>query len=231
MKYLFLVVFSTIFLNVNGQSIFDKADDFFSTYVKDGRVDYQAIKADPGSLNELVQEVANYDLSNKRVTPDFEKAFYINAYNILVIKQVVSLIPIYGPLKVDGFFNGIKHTIMGKEMTLDELEKGLLYKRFPDPRLHFVLVCAAKGCPPLASYSYQPEQLDAQLTARTKVVMNLDWFIRSSIKKAELSQLFIWYAKDFGDAATFINKYRDQKIGSEMKLSYYEYDWSLNEFK
>ncbi|MFT4833404.1 MAG: hypothetical protein ACI83W_001349 [Marinoscillum sp.] len=229
MKYLFLFLLFITFLNLDAQSIFDKADDFFSKYVREGRVDYKAIKAEPRSLNELVQEIANYDLSNRRVTADFEKAFYINAYNILVIEQVVSVIPIYGPLKVEGFFNGIKHTVMGKEMTLDELEKDLLYRRFPDPRLHFVLVCAAKGCPPLASYSYQPEQLEDQLTTRTKAVLNLDWFIRVEGKKAELSQLFSWYAKDFGDAATFINKYRDQKIGSEMKISSYEYDWSLND--
>ena len=70
-------------------------------------------------------------------------------------------------MKIRGFFDGIKHTVMGEEVTLNQLEKGLLYPQFPDPRLHFVLVCAAKGCPPLDNCAYQPEKLDDQLTKRT----------------------------------------------------------------
>ena len=170
---LFLLAIATL---AKGQSFFDQADDFFAKNVKDGKVNYKSIKANPKQLNELVKYIAELDLSNKRVTADFQKAFYINAYNVLVIKEVVDLYPIEGPLKVDGFFDGISHTVMGKKMTLDQLEKGTLYKQFPDPRLHFVLVCAAKGCPPLASQAFTPTDLDQQIESRTKYVMNLDWF-------------------------------------------------------
>ncbi len=215
-------------VSLKAQSFFDRADAFFAENVKDGRVAYASIKENPATLNALVQEIAKLDLSNKRVSGDFMKAFYINAYNILVIKQVVDLYPIYGPLKVDGFFTGIKNTVMGQEMTLDELEKGNLYVQFPDPRLHFVLVCAAKGCPPVGGFSYKPDNLENQLTERTKDVLNLDWFIRVNGKKTEISQLFDWYTKDFGDSKEFINKYRTKKLTESSKISYYEYDWSLN---
>lgn len=231
----YLVIFGLYLLTHAGfaQSFFDQANDFFAKNVKDGMVNYAAIKEDPAELRGLVRHIAELDLSNRRVTPEFLKAFYINAYNLLVIKQVVDLYPIEGPLKVDGFFNGIKHKVMGKPMTLDELEKGTLYQQFPDPRLHFVLVCAAKGCPPLVARSYQPDGLDNQLTDRTRAVLNLDWFIVVNNRQTEVSQIFSWYKDDFvkasGSVVDYINHYRDKAIPSDAALNYYEYDWSLNE--
>ncbi|MFY0606251.1 MAG: DUF547 domain-containing protein [Cyclobacteriaceae bacterium] len=228
MKHLVFLLMSLLVFGAEAQSFFEKAESFFAKHVKDGAVAYESIKENPSELNDLVKEIADLDLSNKRVSPDFIKAFYINAYNLLVIKEVIDLYPIYGPLKVDGFFNGIKHTVMGQEMTLDELEKGTLYKEFPDARLHFVLVCAAKGCPPIAAFGYFPDELDKQLTERTKTVLNLEWFVRVKGKKVEISQLFDWYAKDFGEPKAYINKYRTEKITDSAKISYYQYDWSLN---
>jgi len=233
MRYFLILTICMSFFEASAQTFFDRADAFFSQYVDEGNVNYALIRKEPRTLNALVKEIAELDLSNKRVTADYLKSFYINAYNILVIKQVVDRYPIAGPLKVEGFFNGIKHTVMGQEMTLDELEKGTLYKQFPDPRLHFVLVCAAKGCPPLASYSYKPTGLERQLTTRTREVLNLDWFIRVNNGKVQVSQIFEWYKGDFekdGESVkTFINQYRKPAIEENMKLGSYEYDWALNE--
>ena len=233
MRYFLIVTICMIFFDAPAQSFFDRADSFFSQYVDDGSVNYAMIRKEPRTLNALVKEIAELDLSNKRVTADYLKSFYINAYNILVIKQVVDRYPIDGPLKVAGFFDGIRHTVMGQEMTLDELEKGTLYKQFSDPRLHFVLVCAAKGCPPLVSYSYKPTGLDKQLTTRTREVLNLDWFIRVNNGKVQVSKIFEWYkgdfAKDAGSVKAFINQYRKPAIEENMKLGSYEYDWALNE--
>ena len=220
-------------LATQAQSVFDNADSFFAKNVKNGKVNYAGIKKQPQELNTLVKQIAEHDLSNKRVTDDYIKAFYINAYNVLVIKQVVDRYPIEGPMKVKGFFDGIKHTVMGEEMTMNQLEKGLLYTRYPDPRLHFVLVCAAKGCPPLADCAYQPEDLNEQLTKRTNEVLNLDWFIHVRDSKVYLSQIFSWYKGDFEDGSlsliSYINQYKTDKIPSKSKISFYEYDWSLNE--
>lgn len=230
-SFLFTCLF--MFPGDNTGSFFEKADAFFSEYVVEGKVDYQEIKKNGRKLDELVREIAELDLSNKRVTPEFLKAFYINAYNILVIKQVVGRYPIESPMDIEGFFNGITHEVMGDEMTLDELEKEILYEQFPDAKLHFVLVCAAKGCPPLASYSYQPDKLEKQLMERTGKVMNLDWFIRVKENRVEISPIFSWYREDFVNSAKsvreFINLYRNKKIEENKEISFYEYDWSLNE--
>ncbi|WP_258103815.1 DUF547 domain-containing protein [Marinoscillum sp. MHG1-6] len=233
MKWLFIVGFMLSVTISPAQSFFEQADVFFTKYVDDGQVNYQLLKREPKMLNDLVREIRDHDISNKRVTQDYLKAFYINAYNILVIKQVVDRYPVSGPLTIDGFFSDFKHGVMGQEVTLDQLEKDLLYSRFPDPRLHFVLVCAAKGCPPLADFGYIPSSLEKMLTERTSYVLNLNWFIRVNTGKVQVSEIFNWYKDDFikskGSVISFINQYRKDKINERSKVDYYTYDWSLNE--
>jgi len=108
-------------------------------------------------------------------------------------------------------------------------------KKYPDPRIHFAVVCAALGCPQLTNYAYKPEYLDKQLDVVTSKSLNRDYFIRirPSQQKVEISKIFEWYRSDFGEnnILTFINKYRDKKIPESFEVVYYEYDWNLNRVK
>lgn len=231
MKHLVFLFAVLAVLHAHAQStFFDRTDAFFKMHVAEGRVNYAGIKKNPAELNVLVKEIETIRLADTDLKL---KAFLINAYNLLVIKQVVDLYPIKGPLTVDGFFSNTTFKVMDVSMTLDHLEKGTLYKKFPDPRLHFVLVCAAKGCPPLVNYSFKPEILEQQLNERTRQVLNLDWFIRVKDSKVEISQIFSWYEADFLSKTStvlgYINAYRSKKINEKSSLAYYEYDWLLNE--
>lgn len=182
-------------------------------------------------MNQLVAQIGAYDLSS---ASDAEtKAFYINAYNILVIKHIIDHYPTKGPLTIEGFFGGLETEVAGQLITLDVLEKETLYKMFPDPRLHFVLVCAAMGCPPLADFAYQPEKLEQQLRDQTSGILNLNQFIRVKELSVGVPKIFEWYAKDFekesGSVIKYIDQYHVRDLG-ESKLTFYEYDWSLNEY-
>ncbi len=122
----------------------------------------------------------------------------------------------------------------GRSLTLNELEKAYLLKPFEDARLHFVLVCGAKGCPPIIAEAYRPGQLDRQLERQTHLAINDPGFIRvnEAEKKAELSQIFQWYAGDFGGnqkaVVAYINQYRETPIPEDYQIGYDDYDWSLN---
>ncbi len=206
---------------------FNKADSFFKAFVdENGGVAYEKVKENPAQLEELVTLIDQADFSS--FDAQAQKAFMINTYNVWVIEQVVSLLPLKSPLDNPKFFNGIEHSLGGKSYTLDGLEKGKLYVEHPDSRLHFVLVCAAKSCPPLANYAWFPEGLEENLEKRTTEVLNLDWFIRVD-KKVGASQIFSWYKKDFekdGKLIDYIARYREGIEGK--KVTFYEYDWKLN---
>jgi len=220
----FLLLFS--FFSIQAQDF----NSFLSKNVKEGMVNYSAIKKNSADLNALLKEIANAP-ANKG---DDEKAFLINTYNLFVIKGIVDHYPVEGPLKIDGFFDKQTFNLRGKQVTLNQLEKEVLMKQFPDARLHFVLVCAAKGCPKLASFAYTGSELESQLEKQIRAVINDSEFIRLSGPTAQVSQIFDWYVADFGgkdQVIPFIQKHLLKKVKLNPKYSFYEYDWRLNELK
>lgn len=222
----FLFLFS--FFSLHAQDFFSNADAFFKKNVEKGLVDYNGIKNHPAELNALIKQIANAPAYQG----DEEKAFLINAYNLFVIQGIVENYPVEGPLKINGFFDKQSFNLRGSKITLNDLEKQTLAKQFPDPRLHFVLVCAAKGCPKLASFAYTGKKLDDVLEERTRTVINDPDFTHVKGANLSVSQIFEWYAADFGGkdkVVPFIQRYHLLKVKFNPTYSFYEYDWTLNE--
>lgn len=235
MKNLISIVIIFFSLNCNAQDIvsfFSKADDFLKKNVASSKVDYQAIKTNPEAINNLVKMIEKTDFTKENVTT--QKAFLINSYNILLIKGIVSKYPTKAPTDIAGLFDKTTYLVAGKKYTLNDIENKLIRAKYNDARVHFVLVCGANGCPPLINSAYLPETLEKQLDKQTKTALNNPNFIKvnTSSKKVEVSQIFEWYNGDFVSKGQtlidFINKYREVKIDSKFKVTYYTYDWTLN---
>ncbi len=216
-----------------GTAFFEKADKFFKTVVKNGLVDYKSVKANPSTLKSLIGQIESFPIGQASVAK--KKAFYINAYNLLVINSIIEEYPTKSPMNIKGFFDGIKHKVASESLTLNQLEKERLLKVTKDARLHFVLVCAAVSCPKIANFAYTPEKVESQIAARTKIALNDAGFIKVSGNKVQISEIFKWYAGDFksdaGSITAYLNKYRSSKLPSGSKIGYYTYDWSLNAAK
>jgi len=218
----------------NEAEFFTQADTFFNTYVENGSVDYKSIVKDPTSINELLDTAKKISIS-KDNRADYQ-AFWINGYNLLVIKSIVDNYPIKSPLDKAGFFELKKHEIGGEKITLNDIEHKMLRAIFPrEPRFHFVLVCAGLGCPPIINKAYLPNTLDIQLEKQTSLAMNNPEFIQVDKKRVRISQIFEWYKSDFTKdgkrLVDFINQYRTEKLPEKVKVSFYPYNWALNEKK
>lgn len=226
---LLLVSFGGLFATNEPTQFFVRTNRLLAEYVQNGRIDYNGIQANP-DFSALIKEIAGTEVNTLKGND--RKAYLINAYNLLVIDQVLKNYPLSSVLDVNGFFDAKKQTVGGKQLTLNQLEKEVLFKEFPDARLHFVLVCGAVGCPPITNFAYVPAALEAQLEKQTTSALNDNDFIRVNGTTAELSQIFNWYAKDFGGNNTavlsFINKYRKEALPSSANITYYIYDWTLN---
>lgn len=239
MKRAVLIFFSLLALGnlaagANLPSFFTQADAFFKKYVENGMVHYKEINANFSEAESLYKDIESMNLSS--ADDRAKKAFYINAYNLIVIYQVSKYYPLKSPLDRSGFFDKVKHNVGGVSMTLNALEIKKLVLTYKDPRIHFVLACAAKSCPPLASFAYEPGQLDQQLDTRTKLSLNnKDWLrLNAGNKTVSISKIFDWYKKDFtmngeNTVLEFINKYRSTPIPASYRVSYYEYNWGLND--
>ncbi|WP_299520184.1 DUF547 domain-containing protein [Winogradskyella sp.] len=212
-------------------SFFTKTNLFLETHIKNGKVDYKAIHKDQSTLDELLKiaEGISVEVSDAKNY----QSFWINAYNITVIKGIVDNYPTKSPLDHKGFFDKTTYSLAGKNITLNDIEHKLLRAQFNDARFHFVLVCGAVGCPPLISEAYMPNTLNKQLETQTKIALNGTFLkVNNKKKKVEASEIMKWYKEDFtmdgSSEIDFINQYRTEKIPDNYKLSYFTYNWNLN---
>lgn len=214
-------------------NFFDRVDKFFGQYVVDGKIDYQTLQNYPTELKNLTGEIAIFNLQSFE-DGNNRKAFWIDAYNVLVIQSVVKNWPLESPKDVPGFFDRIKHSVSGKKLTLNEIER-TVREKYGDPRIHFALVCAALSCPPILNKAYRGSILDKQLDRQTRKNLNNPDFVKvlSVEKKVEISPIFEWYRSEFlkksNSIIEFLNMYRTKKIPGNFKVTYSEYDWNVNQ--
>lgn len=196
-------------------------------------VNYKTLQRDGKLLQDLVRKVAQYDLKGAAGTE--KKAFYLNAYNVLVLQQVLEHYPLKSVMDVPGFFDSKRHEVAGEPLTLNELEQQKLLVPFQDARIHFALVCAARSCPPLLSNAYLPDQVEKQLEAQARQALQNPDFIRvqPGERQVLVSEIFRWYQQDFLREApsviAYINRYRKAALPKQYALGYYTYNWRLNE--
>lgn len=212
------------------QDFFQKTNAFLGTYVSGGKVDYKSISMNPDGLNEILALAKDISVTPSQANE--YQAFWINAYNLAVIKGIIDNAPIKSPLDKQGFFDSIKYELGSTKITLNDIEHKLLRPKFKDARFHFVLVCGANGCPPLISKAYLPSTLDTQLETQTVKALNNPAFIKVTGKKVAFSEIFKWYKEDFVSKGMneidYLNKYRKEPIPSDKKITYYAYDWRVN---
>ena len=213
-------------------SFFEKVDQFLKENVHLAKVDYKSIKKDPELLLELVKTIEAFPVST--YDKNTQKAFWINAYNLLTIHSILEQYPITSPLDIPGLFTQNLISIEGEELSLDEIEKIKLLKQFEDARIHFVVVCGAVSCSPLANFAYQPDQIEKQLDNQTKIALDDPDFLKINLDKREIkaSEIFRWYSADFkpyGDVQAFINQYRTDLLPNDFSLKYYAFNWTLND--
>ena len=132
--------------------------------------------------------------------------------------------------------------LFGKPETLNRIEHQMLRKNYDEPRVHFALVCAARGCPPLRSEAYTADRLNAQLDDQGRIFLAAPHknSVDLEARVLNLSPIFKWFRKDFekkyGSVIGFIKAYWPPEISAKMtgenyEIRYTSYDWSLNDTK
>jgi hypothetical protein len=238
-------VFSAILLiaaaaPARGGRTFDHGpfDRLLGKHVKRGRVDYAGIKNDRSRSAELGRYVKALGAASLSGMSKRDKlAFYLNAYNALVIDAVVRRWPrIDSVMKVKGFFDKITYRVAGRRVTLNQLENKIIRPTFKDARIHFALVCGARSCPPLMSKAFDGASLDKVLERLTRDFINSKkGVLVGPGGRVRVSQIFKWYAADFEKAAGSVPKYlaryhtkQTDRITKAGRLVYLHYSWSLN---
>lgn len=205
-----------------------------SQHVSKGRVDYRGIKAQSmADLDKFLSAVAEMPLPENR---NRRIGLLADAYNALVLKSVIRHGRPRSVLDVKGFFSEETHLVAGKRLTLDELEKKVLNPFAKDPRTHFVLVCAAVGCPILESRPFYGTDTDKRMDVAVRRYLESPHGANARAGGISISKIFDWYAGDFGGAdgaRAFVLKYlpKDARkvAGDKPAVGFLEYNWTLNQ--
>src|SRR5438128_6272040 len=143
-------------------------DEILDTYVRDGLVYYRALKVERAKFDAYVATLAGVSLDAAR---DEQIAFWLNAYNAIVLETVIDHYPIaqrtpqYPPHSIrqtPGAFERVPHRVAGKTVTLDQIEQTIL-PPFHDPRLYLALGRGSVGGGRLRSEAFAAGRLEAQL--------------------------------------------------------------------
>lgn len=233
---------------------YDGYDDILQTYVSpSGLVDYAALQANPKPLNDFVDQLGKLSpAAYENLSAPDQIAFLINAYNAITLQSIIEQQPLKASIRdITGVWNFKQHPVVGQNLTLDAIEHDILRQEFTEPRIHAALVCAAISCPPLRQEPFTGDRLDEQLDDQTQrwldsphgVVIDRDQ------NQVAISSIFEWFGEDWQPqyaapdqfagnpkeraALNFISDYlspdeRTYLAAGDYRLSYLDYDWSLN---
>jgi len=213
-------------------------------HVKDGAVNYKAIKTDK-RFADFIDILKKTDPNS--ISPKNRLAFWINTYNAFVLKVVVDQYPIKSIMSKTAYALGKSNfqkklvTINGMAYSLNDVENNII-RPMGDPRIHFAINCAAKSCPPLRSEAFEVGRLGEQMDEQTSGFINNPAMNSFDFAKKEalVSKIFDWFQEDFKKYSTgvpeFISRYLPPEQGKQLvaagkafKIKHNDYNWDLNE--
>ncbi|WP_394330919.1 DUF547 domain-containing protein [Hymenobacter glacialis] len=205
-----------------------------------GLVDYKGFKADEQAFDQYLAMLSKNPPAASWSKND-QMAYWINAYNAYTIRLVLDHYPVQSIKDIGSKIKipfvttpwAIKFFSIGGEKTsLDNIEHGILRKKFDDPRIHFALVCASISCPRLRNEAFTASELEKQLEDQARDFVNDPTKNKIGKSTAQLSKYFDWYKGDWEKSgqsvAKWVNRYSKTKMSTNAKVGYLDYNWNLN---
>ncbi len=146
-------------------------DIILDTYVREGLVYYRALRSERGRLDSYVSNLDVPAAALEGWSKAERAAFWLNAYNALVLRTVVNAYPIRGTSSqypsnsiqhVAGAFVAKRHRVGGRLLSLEDIEKQVL-PTFDDPRMFFAIGRGSVGGGRLRSEAFTAARLEQQL--------------------------------------------------------------------
>ncbi|OVA12946.1 DEP domain [Macleaya cordata] len=237
----------------------------FEAYTsEDGKhVDYGSIHGSEEFARYLrvVEELQRVELQD---LPREEKlAFFINLYNMMAIHAILLWGYPIGALERRKMLGDFKYVIGGFTYSLSAIQNGILRGNqrppyniikpfgakdprskialpYPEPLIHFTLVCGTRSGPALRCYS--AGDIDKELMeAARNFLRNGGLIYDPATKTASVNKILKWYSIDFGKnegevlkhAANYLEPGKLEELleliaNTQLKVTYQPYDWGLN---
>lgn len=228
-------------------------DALLRTYTvrdRDGatRVAYADLKAE--ALPRLEAYIAALEALDPRVLDGPEQiAYWANLYNAKTVAVTASAYPVASIKDINlgggllaaftgGPWKAKVLKVAGLDLSLDDIEHGILRPVFKDPRIHYALNCASLGCPNLSRKAFRGASLAADLDAAAVAFVNDPRGVRLEGGRLIVSSIYVWFGEDFGGASGVISHLRAfaapalvAKLRGVAEIADHSYDWRLNDVR
>jgi len=221
-------------------SFHDKCSEVLKNFVDDkGMVDYTTLRRQRLKLKALLREFENLNPNEYRSwTKENKIAFWLNAYNIQMLKiitdnypiqssRILRLYPGWGPnsiLHIKGIWTDYKFLVMDEEFTLSGIDKRFFRKEFDDPRIFFAISKGSLSSPPLHNEPYYGHRLNKQLDEQVQRFLSSPLALQIDTEKQRvyLSSLFQLssYGKGFMSKFAIDKKFKDHDPTTRAVLNF-----------
>ncbi len=213
------------------------------------RFDYGGLNSSSGNRSKLGKYVDYLESVDPRTYSRAEQqAYWINFYNALTVKIVSDNYPVdsirsirskrwLAGLVFPGPWDDPYAKVAGEDLTLNNIENGILRPIWNDNRVHYGVNCASYSCPNLGPTAFTAANTEELLEAGARSYVNdvrgVDFVDEDFVV---VSSIYDWYKEDFGDSEDgvleHLLEYAEGELaelleGFDGALDY-EYDWTLN---
>ncbi|MGE0408540.1 MAG: DUF547 domain-containing protein [Amphiplicatus sp.] len=223
---------------------------FLSKYVvasPDGvnRVRYGAVTGeDRQRLDAYIATLATVD--STLLGKDEAFAYWANLYNALTVDLILDRYPVKSirdikpSLLAIGPWKMTVVTVHGEQLSLDDIEHGILRAAWKDNRIHYAVNCASIGCPNLRAEPFTADDLDGALTQAARDYVNHPRGAHfDEAGRLVVSSIYDWYREDFGGSEQGVIdhmlRYAGPGLAERLQrargIARYDYDWTLNDAK
>ena len=170
-------------------------------------------------------------------------AYWINLYNALTVKVVLSAYPVESirdidispGLLSDGPWDKKLVEIGGEAVSLNDIEHRILRPIWRDPRIHYAVNCASISCPNLQKKAFTAKSAERMLDAAARAYINDRRGVRREDERVVVSSIYAWFTDDFGGDVAGVIAHLKQYANPELILILEAateledaYDWTLN---
>ncbi|SER42085.1 DUF547 domain-containing protein [Natrinema salaciae] len=202
----------------------------------------------PDPFLHRIAEASTDDLARVRTDRRAGLAFWLNVFN-----AATQLLLEHRPTLFESrvrFFRTRAVTVAGTELSLDDIEHGVLrdrrskyglgylprlertgldgsYQLEVDPRIHFALNCGAASCP--AVLAYDPKTVDETLDIATRSYLDQTVEYDSDSNRVRVPRTCLWFIGDFGGRAglrQLLREFDQIPPNSSPSLRFADYDWT-----
>lgn len=208
-------------------------------------VNYAAVSPqDHALLKRYLAELQAVSIHQHR--RDVQLAYWVNLYNAKTVDIVLDHYPVDSirdiklgdGLIVVGPWRAPVLRVSGRPLSLNDIEHAIIRPIWQDQRIHYVLNCAAIGCPNLGLKAYGNDDIDAAMTVAAEAYVNDPRGVHvDGNGRLRLSKIYAWFREDFGgepravlhSVAQFAKPSLRARLEEHGRIDDYAYNWLLND--